>query len=172
MYIYIYMICIYIISTYLVSHHFMLINLSLLNAVDFASIVAQDAVDGYVGRFEDDSLTERTTTDEYYDVATDFYLYGLGSFLSLCNSLCWGELGRLHRQAGGWRLHISAFAFSCIGGCFPVMNRSLQGRKSLLQNWKTSHLDAFRIFRKSQTVVLGIRPMKDQGLSYWSRSNV
>lgn len=39
----------------------------------------QDAVDGYVGRFEDDSLTERTTTDEYYDVATDFYLYGWGN---------------------------------------------------------------------------------------------
>eukprot|EP00913_Durusdinium_trenchii_P019948 g18749.t1 len=38
----------------------------------------QDAVDGYVGRFEDESLTERTTTDEYYDVATDFYLYGWG----------------------------------------------------------------------------------------------
>lgn len=50
-----------------------------VNALDFASIVAQDAVDGYVGRFEDDSLTERTTTDEYYDVATDFYLYGWGN---------------------------------------------------------------------------------------------
>ena len=69
---------IHIISTYLVSHHFMLIDLNALNALDFACIVAQDAVDGYVGRFEDDSLTERTTTDEYYDVATDFYLYGWG----------------------------------------------------------------------------------------------
>ena len=39
----------------------------------------QDAVDGYVARFEDDSLTERTTTDEYYNVATDFYLYGWGN---------------------------------------------------------------------------------------------
>lgn len=39
----------------------------------------KDAVDGYVARFEDDSLTERTTTDEYYDVATDFYLYGWGN---------------------------------------------------------------------------------------------
>mmetsp|Transcript_14243 Transcript_14243/g.15366 ORF Transcript_14243/g.15366 Transcript_14243/m.15366 type:complete len:182 (-) Transcript_14243:161-706(-) len=38
----------------------------------------KDAVDGYVGRFEDDSLTERTTTDEYYNLATDFYLYGWG----------------------------------------------------------------------------------------------
>lgn len=38
----------------------------------------KDAVDEYVGRFEDESLTERTTTDEYYDVATDFYLYGWG----------------------------------------------------------------------------------------------
>ena len=48
-----------------------------------------------------------------------------------------------------------------------MMNLSLQGRKSILQNWKTSHLDAFRIFRKPQTVVLGrIRPIKDQGLSY------
>ena len=59
----------------------MLIDLNALNALDFACIVAQDAVDGYVGRFEDDSLTpltERTTTDEYYDVATDFYLYGWG----------------------------------------------------------------------------------------------
>jgi len=42
-----------------------------------------------------------------------------------------------------------------------VMNLSLQGRKSILQNWKTSHLDAFRIFRKPQTVVFGrIRPIR------------
>ncbi|CAE7376308.1 SMT1 [Symbiodinium necroappetens] len=40
---------------------------------------SKDAVNGYEGRFQDESLTERTTTDEYYDLATDFYLYGWGS---------------------------------------------------------------------------------------------
>eukprot|EP00437_Effrenium_voratum_P003531 CAMPEP_0181428622 /NCGR_PEP_ID=MMETSP1110-20121109/16775_1 /TAXON_ID=174948 /ORGANISM="Symbiodinium sp., Strain CCMP421" /LENGTH=386 /DNA_ID=CAMNT_0023551857 /DNA_START=62 /DNA_END=1222 /DNA_ORIENTATION=+ len=39
----------------------------------------KDAVKDYVGRFDDESRTERTTTDEYYDLATDFYLYGWGS---------------------------------------------------------------------------------------------
>eukprot|EP00440_Ansanella_granifera_P022627 gb/GFBE01024576.1/.p1 GENE.gb/GFBE01024576.1/~~gb/GFBE01024576.1/.p1 ORF type:complete len:387 (+),score=136.33 gb/GFBE01024576.1/:1-1161(+) len=39
----------------------------------------KDAVNKYMNRFDDDKLTERTTTDEYYDVATDFYLYGWGS---------------------------------------------------------------------------------------------
>ena len=43
------------------------------------SPLGQDAVNGYEGRFQDESLTERTTTDEYYDLATDFYLYGWGS---------------------------------------------------------------------------------------------
>eukprot|EP00931_Biecheleriopsis_adriatica_P119346 TRINITY_DN94583_c0_g1_i1.p1 TRINITY_DN94583_c0_g1~~TRINITY_DN94583_c0_g1_i1.p1 ORF type:complete len:389 (+),score=114.07 TRINITY_DN94583_c0_g1_i1:65-1231(+) len=39
----------------------------------------KDAVNKYMDRFSDDKLEERTTTDEYYDVATDFYLYGWGS---------------------------------------------------------------------------------------------
>ena len=45
----------------------------------FVCLRDQDAVNGYEGRFQDESLTERTTTDEYYDLATDFYLYGWGS---------------------------------------------------------------------------------------------
>ncbi|CAK9006285.1 Cycloartenol-C-24-methyltransferase (24-sterol C-methyltransferase 1) (Sterol C-methyltransferase 1) (Protein CEPHALOPOD) (Protein STEROL METHYLTRANSFERASE 1), partial [Durusdinium trenchii] len=49
-----------------------------LAMLESAKQALMDAVDGYVGRFEDESLTERTTTDEYYDVATDFYLYGWG----------------------------------------------------------------------------------------------
>jgi len=39
----------------------------------------KDAVNKYMDRFDDDKLTERTTTDEYYDVATDFYMYGWGT---------------------------------------------------------------------------------------------
>jgi len=36
-------------------------------------------VSSYVGRLKDDDLTERDTTNEYYDLATDFYEYGWGS---------------------------------------------------------------------------------------------
>jgi len=48
----------------------------------FTSILSHKKSDigSYTSRFNDDgTLEERTTTDEYYDLATDFYEYGWGS---------------------------------------------------------------------------------------------
>ena len=68
----------------------------------------QDAVNGYEGRFQDESLTERTTTDEYYDLATDFYLYGWGSSFHFATRFLGESLEDSIVRPGRWHLKLPA----------------------------------------------------------------